>query len=307
METSPIAPPTAEELRRLSLVRHLYGLGIEQSHGSEPTAGLSILPFHDAAEAFLQLASERYGAGENKSDFMHYWTLLSDKGITLPNRETMRRLNAARRGLKHGGILPAHVELEGFRAAVTNFIYDGTALLFGISLQEISMVNLIQDESSRAHLVEAKEAYKHQDHSTALASAAKAFILVQHAYHAKLQASLPDWSLNSSLKARATTSTPSLSLGRGTDGTTRSAIEQIVKKLSENDQKLARVLSEAIEIIGYGLSLKEFTFFKAHTPTTFEMASGNFVTQWMKTPTEDGDVVCRCLDFVVDAAVRLGV
>jgi hypothetical protein len=238
---------------------------------------------------------------------MHYWTLLSAKGINLPNRETMRRLNAARRGLKHGGILPAHVELEGFRAAVTNFLYDGTALFFGISFQEISMVNLIQDEPSRAHLTEASMAYKNRDHSTALALAAKAFILVQNAYHAKLKASLPDWSQHTSLKVRASMSMPSLSLSRVKDHATRNGIEQIVKKLAENDQQLAKVLSEAIEIIGYGLSLKEFTFFRAHTPITFEMAGGNFVTQWIKTPTEDGEVVYRCLEFVVDAAMRLGV
>ena len=255
----------------------------------------------------MQLASERYEAGENKSDFMHYWTLLSAKGITLPNRETMRRLNAARRGLKHGGILPAHVELEGFRAAVTNFLYDGTELLFGISFQDVSMVNLVQDELSRAHLAEATEAYKKRDHSTALATAAKAFILVQNAYHAKLKASLPEWSLDTSLRARASMSAFTISLRSIHDRGVRSEISEVAKKLWENDQTLAKVLSEAIEIIGYGLSLKEFTFFKAHIPVTLQFPGGNFITQWMRTPTENGEAVLRCLEFVVDAAVRLGV
>jgi hypothetical protein len=122
MSDPETAPPTAEELRRLSLVRHLYGLGVAQSRGAEPTSGLSILPFHDAAGSFLQLACERYEADENKADFMRYWELLAEKAVVVPQRETMRRLNAARRVLKHQGILPAQVELEGFRAAVTNFL-----------------------------------------------------------------------------------------------------------------------------------------------------------------------------------------
>jgi hypothetical protein len=258
---------------QLSLVRHLYGWGVEQSRGPEPTAGLAILPFHDASEAFLQLASERYETGENKNDFMHYWTLLAGRGISLPHRESMRRLNAARRGLKHQGILPAHAELEGFRAAVTNFLYNGTATLFGVSFQDVSMTDLISDELSRAHLLEASKAYSNLDYSNALASAAKAFILVQNAYHRKLRASLPDWSQNTSLKARASTSTPSLSLRSIHDRPIQSEIENVVKKLLESDQQLAKVLSEAIEIIGYGLSLKEFTFFKAHTPITLEMGA----------------------------------
>jgi len=109
-----IAPPTAEELRRLSLVRHLYGLGVAQSHGAEATAGLSILLFHDAAESFLQLASERYGAGENKADFMRYWELLAEVGVTVPQRETMRRLpstvSGSRCSLRSSGL-----PVESFR------------------------------------------------------------------------------------------------------------------------------------------------------------------------------------------------
>ena len=71
---------------------------------------------------FLQLACEKYETGENKADFMRYWELLGKKGIVVPQGEDDAASQCSAPGLKHQGILPAHVELEGFRAAMTNFL-----------------------------------------------------------------------------------------------------------------------------------------------------------------------------------------
>ena len=43
-------------MRLLAIARHLFQLGVDQSHRGEPLAALAILPWHDAIEIFLQSA-----------------------------------------------------------------------------------------------------------------------------------------------------------------------------------------------------------------------------------------------------------
>ena len=241
-------------MRRLSLVRHLYDLGVAQSRGSEPTAALSILPFQDAAEAILQLACERYQVGQKNIEFMEYWKLLSDKGIQIPERESMRRPNSARVNLRHRGILPAHVEIEGFHSAVTNFLYGGTATAFGINFDEISLVHLIADASAREKLEEAYKALAAHDHSNALACAAIAFILVQRA-HDRKRASLAPPGRSSSLHARVSRG-PMLDL-RDIEDTLGRQFSHSWKGVTDG----LNAISKTIEVIGYGLNSADYMLF----------------------------------------------
>jgi hypothetical protein len=304
MEDSLSTPvnPSAEELRRLSLVRHLYSLGVTQSHGAAPTAALSILPFHDAAEAFLQLACERYEAGENKADFMQYWSLLGAKGIQVSQRETMRRLNAARRVLKHQGVLPAEVEIEGFRAAVTNFFYDATPMLFGIDFNRVSLVHLVADDVVRQKLEEAYAALEANDHQTALGCAAVAFILVQRAHDQNQAQSLPPYT-QATLPALVARS----SLGGFALNDLERVIGRPIRRFAGQLDDAIKTLSESLELVSRGLPLADYVFFKAYAPIVHQMIGGSMTVEWMKEFTKNPDVVRRCLSFVVDAAVRLGV
>ena len=306
MEMSNLKPPTPEELRRLSLVRHLYGIGVVQSRGAEPTAGLSILPLHDSAEAFLQLACERYDAGENKADFMRYWELLSAKGIAVFERETMRQLNVARRSLKHQGILPAHVELEGFRAAVTNLLYGSSVALFGIEFDKITQVSLVSDPVSRGKIEAAYKAFEMKDHQSALGLAAAAFILVRRARDEVRTSSLPS-QMPASLWAKTTQSSFSNFAIRDVERSLGRDIARSLTRLTDDTNRSVQVLSEAIDMVSSGLDINDFMFFSAYTPIVHQMIGGALTIDWLKEPTDDPAVVSRCLDFLVSAAIRFGV
>jgi len=45
-------------LKRLSFIKYLYQLAIDQSNQPSPQNSASILTFHDAIELFLQLSAE---------------------------------------------------------------------------------------------------------------------------------------------------------------------------------------------------------------------------------------------------------
>ena len=48
-------------IKRLSLIKHLYSVGLEQSEQSEIIAYSSIMLFHDSIDMFMQLAAEKKG------------------------------------------------------------------------------------------------------------------------------------------------------------------------------------------------------------------------------------------------------
>ena len=60
-------------VRRLSFVRYLYQLAVEQSRSPEPFGAAALLSFHDAAELFLQIAVEKHNVGNARLEFMQYF------------------------------------------------------------------------------------------------------------------------------------------------------------------------------------------------------------------------------------------
>lgn len=165
-----------ELLLCLAIARHLFQVGVDQSHVGEPLAALAILPWHDAIEIFLQAALEHKKATLTKPDFLAYWPALAEKDVPLTRREQMNRFNRARVSLKHHGTLPARMQVEEFRGNVSDFLEENVATVFDIKFDEISLSGLVRTESVRS--VRASENWiRIGDHGSALVEAAQAFHL----------------------------------------------------------------------------------------------------------------------------------
>ena len=67
----------------------------------------------------------------------------------------MNRLNTVRVGLKHHGIMPDKSEIERSRLNTTNFFEESTPMIFNVSFDKISMVDLVQYIPAREGLREA--------------------------------------------------------------------------------------------------------------------------------------------------------
>jgi hypothetical protein len=133
---------TSEHRRRLSYVRYLYNVAVDQSHRPEPDASFSVLPFHDASEMFLQIVAEHRGVILRRGKFpslLEYWRLLKDQGVDVPYQMPMQRLNEARNKLKHAGLLPHQTDVESFRATVTSFLQETSAAAMGLQFDQISL------------------------------------------------------------------------------------------------------------------------------------------------------------------------
>ena len=291
-----LEPITHIQMRRLALVRHLYDLGVQQSRGPEPTSALALLPFHDAAEMYLLLACERHDAGGKRPDFMEYFTYLEGAGIAFSERESMRRMNKARVAIKHNGVLPAAVDVEGFRQSTTNFLHNNAQIAFGIDFDRISLVSLIQHEGIRRSLEAAEKALADGKIGDALAKATAAFaLLIAGTHHAPRPISEESpYSLRSAA-LRGFSHFDARRVGDGLEA----------KKLGEAVVSSAEVFSEAITLIGHGLDFTRYLQFKMYAPVALLMMDGSVTIQQMRTPTSDPIAGRECVAFVVDTAIRL--
>ena len=166
----------ASTMKRLALVRHLFNVGIEQSHQAEPMNSVSLLSFHDAVELFLQLTTEHHGISKNDRTFMAYWDAIAPKiGEPLRQRESMKRMNRARSQLKHHGMLPAPTDVESFRTSTTNFFTENTPLVFGRNFDSISLVDFVSSRGVREVLSSAEESIKQDRPKYALRRISLAF------------------------------------------------------------------------------------------------------------------------------------
>jgi hypothetical protein len=281
---------------RLAHVRYLYNAALEQSHRPEPDASFSLLPFHDASEMFLQIIAEHYDISLNRNRFpffLEYWELLKDKGVELPYRLPMQRLNDARNKLKHAGLLPHQNDVESFRATVTNFLQDASTVAMGMPFDQISLTSMIKSDEVRRSLEQAVPALAKGNLEGAMQGAAVAFKQSLREYETRLQR-------NYTVRGALTPSPLLAFSGLGLFGLNRT-----VSDIKEGLKNVIEVLGETVMVLGYNLDFDGYQLFKTHAPVVHEFGDGAFEVQWTHDCVASPEIAGRCLNFAIDTAIRL--
>jgi hypothetical protein len=288
-------PLTRDLIRRLAFVRYLYGLGVDQSHKPEPFAAVAVLTFHDACEMFLQIAAEHNGISPSRQrspDLLEYWPLFEQQAqLQVTSKASMIRLNRVRGNLKHGGVLPAHGEIEGFRATVVGFLGDNALPLLGVNLDDVSLTSMIRSDDVRGPLERAEAALLFGNLQGVMEEAARAFAISLRRFESRPRSSTFPWGGSYSL--------------RGASANLFSPFREI-DAIGRSLKDVVDVFAEAITIVGYNLDFDSYLMFKTLAPVVHEIPGGSMTVEWTADhfPTEP-ELVQRCLNFVVDTAVRL--
>ena len=287
-------PLTKDLNRRLVFVRYLYGLGVDQSHKPKPFAAVAVLTFHDACEMFLQIAAEHHGITfpkQKSPDFLDYWTLFEQQAKPqVTSKAPMSRLNRARTTLKHGGVLPAHVEIEGFRAAVTSFLQDNALSLLGVNLDDVSLTSLIKSDDIRGPLELAEAALSAGDLKGALEEVASAFTINLRRFEGRPRAATGPFERPYSLR-------------NATVGLMKFSRYIETRDIERTLDRMVDAFSEAITVVAYNLDFDSYLMFKTHAPVVH--VGGRILVEWTRDEPTDPEVVRRCLNFVIDTAIRL--
>ncbi len=297
-------PLDAGVAQRLSFVRYIYGVAVEQSRQPEPLAATAILTFHDAVELFLQLASEHLNVGKHKIEFMQYWDVIDPE--LYPNRlsqkESMRRLNGARVSLKHHGTLPSHLAIEQFRASVGNFFQDNARLVFSINFDELSLVDLVTYESARLSLRNAEMQLEANDFEQSMISATIAF------------AQLTD-NVNDQLFARYYRSPFSFGQSMHFEKSFfRQRGQPRDPRQNQFEDKILEAvvaMQDAMTALSFGLDYRRYAQFRLLSPVVDRVPGGPYITQITSRITggigwPPSRESCQfAIDFVVEAALRI--
>ena len=105
-----------ETVRRISLARHLYELGISSLRSKNDISLFSAVNLlQDSVEAFLIAIADHVSASTDQNTKFDKYFVEIDKKIapkTLPFKSKLLRLNRIRIDSKHYGIQPAHDECD---------------------------------------------------------------------------------------------------------------------------------------------------------------------------------------------------
>jgi hypothetical protein len=281
-------------MRRLTIVRYLFLMGIEQSHKGEPFSAFSNLTLHDAAELFLQTALEHVGGAlkKNQKEFSAYWAAIKEKTGSAPTLEgQMSRFNRARVALKHDGTLPAHNQIEEFRAIVTAFFDENSLTLFKLSFDEISLAGLVRSERIRTSLQGAEKALREGDCKTALEEAMKSFRLALSEYRrSSFGENLYEPTINTSWILRSTGGPAFSSSG---------------SRFGYQLSRMVDAFGEALTVVAYNLDFDGYRYLRRYGPAVHELIGGELIVEWVVEATDNREIVLRCVTFAINAALQL--
>ena len=278
----------------MAFIKYLYSVAIRQSYQSRPLSSVSILIFHDAVELFLQFASERHNVGRKDTKFMEYWDLLQNRmqRESFTQKESMRRLNDARRELKHNGIIPDELEIESARVNVTEFFQENTPIAFNLRFSEISLIDLVQWKEVKNKLREAENLFEEGKKEDAINNIAIGFRILIDDYE---------------IRRRDQYGRNLFGFSRFFPITFGLKIDRELKDLFDRVFDSVKSLQNIVKILALGIDYQKFERFQSITPSIYgNPEQGYLVREFNDSrtiPTEDEFQFC--INFVIESAMTL--
>ena len=230
---------------------------------------------------------------------MDYWDLISNKlptGVVLSQKVSMQRLNKARVALKHHGTLPSKLDLEAFRASVTNFFQDNTQIVFGLSFDNISLIDFVQPDEAKEKLKIAEEHLSRGEIENAMDNVAIAFEMMLDDYEGRKIGK----SIRSPLLPGGDLSgLRSLTAYGRRDGNTN-MLNVIIRSLE--------AMQQDIKMLALGFDYRRYTKFKMYAPFVFRTFNGPYEVERNRPSNiipATSDDARFCMEFVIEAAVSL--
>jgi hypothetical protein len=163
-------------LKRLTYSKYMLGRGYDLWHRrADLEIALAISLAHDSAEMLMRAIADhehvRLGDG-----FLTFWDAMNQKtGKEPPHKGQMDRLNTARGGFKHKGILPSAGVADDLLPITKSFCEEATEMFLAIKYDEVSLADLIAHPEARNYLKEAEAAMAVKNTAEALTALGNAF------------------------------------------------------------------------------------------------------------------------------------
>lgn len=259
-----------------------------------------MLLWHSALELFLHLAAEHLGAENSDRDrakIMEYFPPINAKlgaAGPLPQKEALQRMNKARGLLKHSAVPPARDSIDEAERTLARFFEQAVPMVFGIPIEQASLIKFVRSEAAREALEVAGQALKSEDLRDGLTSCAKAFQHVIDDYEVRVQKRFGKSTFVGGSFHVTEAQRPLMRIRHVGNPAYR-----------EPDYDLRAGLNA----LSLGLDHRSYIRFRLLTPDRVSSeVTGRRVDKWFfpsKAPTPTSDDLRYCIDFVIESALRI--
>ena len=180
----------------------------------------------------------------------------------------IRRLRSLRNRVQHDGVIPSVEDVRQVVVEAESFVRDTLREVLGKELEEISIAELVNDETARQCLFEAQEALQREDYRTAIAQSARAFDAGWR--EARRQQSRSHHSWGREVSERVVESIAE-ALQEAANDMEAKDLEEFAERfasanaLSQSAEALYE-LAEPLELAYYGIDLRGYALFQQIVP-----------------------------------------
>lgn len=168
-------------LRQILLARYYLHLAAEQSRlHAESSKFAAVNLYHEALETILIACADHLNANvAERSTIERYLDGINTKlaGQELPFRSRILQFNKVRVAAKHHLTLPADTVLDLMRTVIPEFVQSIVRIGFERDLDEISLLDLIEDQDVSGHIRDAQMHLSDVQYYESLTSTRKAFYI----------------------------------------------------------------------------------------------------------------------------------
>ena len=282
-------------LKRLSLIKYLYRVGVQQSEQHEPVCSFSILSFHDSIEMFVKLLAEQLNLKSDKFTFIEYWNNIPS--LTL--KESMRTLNERRVNIKRKGLLTSKSDIEISRVNTLDFFTQNTFKHFQVEFNDISLFNLVKYEIVRLELEEAQKSLENNQPEISIEKVAISFYELLNVFE----------------KTKSKYSSSPFDFGKkishisnydfGSNGVKDEILGKKVYDFAKEVSNTLEDIQSAIKIISFGLDYKKYIKFKTLTPTIMKTGGGKYHSHIKPNKKWTRENCQFCINFVLESALSM--
>lgn len=292
---------------RLAFIRYIYRLGLEQTKNPYPLCSTSILSFHDSVDMFLQLVYELKKLDKHKKPnkilhFLDYLESISEHTagtkFGLTRFEEMKRLNTSRINLKHKGLIPSKIDVDNLTASVSGFFQENVKSILDVSFDDISMIDLIEDQEVRTTLEKAKNYQIEKNYQLAFGNFAIAFDQLIYNY-----LNTNKYSHNSPFEIDI----PANFRHMGNFGIKDPNFHRYVQKTIN----IFESIQSNVKILSLGLDFRRYCKFRSLIPSALRALSGDYHIYFSRSNEElskkndINDDCYFCLNYIVESALHL--
>lgn len=303
-----------DKIERLTFVKYLLSQANIQKNLERPLSSSAILTIHDSIECFLQLCFEiKTGKPKlNSQNILDTYSedinkVLSTEGKPQINKAYIKRINDLRNQLKHATIFVDHKQIPYLYTETELFLIDFTELIFDLSFDKISLVELIPNEIIKQFLQTAEKQIENNELQNAMWTIGKAFYELKN-YLTKVEGKYGENLLSKNLTINYLIKYESQFGGYSPDN----VLKENLKEIAEDINRLQDELQNIKTVLSLSVDLKEYIYFEQHMPYVSKIIKGETGNEEYWIHEEESkiikeykiEIVKNCLNFVIELALQ---